>query len=95
MKAKTLVKTVRFEERREGGILYEYTLSVEESRRMASYGLSLYSVRVDMTDEGERTTAELNSVFSSSERAFRFFDRIVDNLVTPIDLPYVYEDEIL
>ncbi len=94
MKAQTLGTTVRYEERREGGLLYEYTLSVEESRRTASFGLPLYSVRVDLTENGVRTSARLDDAFASSERAFRFFDRAVENLVTPIDLPYVYEDEI-
>ena len=85
---------VRCEHRNADGIEYEYILSVRESERLASFRLPLYSVRVVMTDaNGERRDAELTDAFLSPTAAFSFFNRIVDNLATPIDLPFVFEDE--
>jgi hypothetical protein len=85
---------VRYEERACGGMRYEYRLSISESRKTASFGLRLYSVSVKLTDRrGVETEATLNEAFCDSERAFRFFNRIVENLATPIDLPYVFDDE--
>ena len=85
---------VRSERRNEDGNEYEYTLTVSESDKTASFRLPLYSIRVAMTTaDGQRREAELNDAFRSPRTAFTFFNRIVDNLATPIDLPFVYEDE--
>ena len=85
---------VRSERRQEDGNEYEYTLTVSESDKTASFRLPLYSIRVAMTTaDGQRREAELNDAFRSPRTAFTFFNRIVDNLATPIDLPFVYDDE--
>ena len=85
---------VRSEIRREDGIEYEYTLTVSESDKTASFRLPLYSIRVAMTTaDGQRREAELKDAIRSPRTAFSFFNRIVDNLATPIDLPFVYDDE--
>ena len=85
---------VRSEIRHEDGNEYEYTLTVSESDKTASFRLPLYSIRVAMTTaDGLRREAELSDAFRSPRTAFSFFNRIVDNLATPIDLPFVYEDE--
>lgn len=85
---------VRSEIRHEDGIEYEYTLTVSESDMTASFRLPLYSIRVAMTTaDGQRREAELSDAFRSPRTAFSFFNRIVDNLATPIDLPFVYDDE--
>ena len=87
---------VRCERRNEDGNEYEYTLTVRESDKTASFRLPLYSIRVAMTTaDGQRREAALNDVFLSPKAAFDFFNRIVDNLATPIDLPFVYEDEMV
>ena len=87
-------QTVREEKRTDNGIEYKYTLSVRRSDRTASYGLALYSIKVEMTDlTGAVSEASLVDAFRSAELAFRFFDRVVDNLATPIDLPFVFDDE--
>ena len=91
---KTKSETVRREQREAEGISYDYTLSVKRSERTASFRLPLYSVGVRIVDErGVESSAMLEDVFLSSESAFAFFDRIVENLATPIDLPFVFEDE--
>ena len=85
---------VRSERRNEDGNEYEYTLTVSESDKTVSFRLPLYSIRVAMTTaDGQRREAELNDAFRSPRTAFTFFNRIVDNLATPIDLVYIHEDE--
>ena len=39
------------------------------------------------------TRSDANDLFSDLSRASGFFDKIVDNLATPIDLAYIVEDE--
>ena len=87
---------VRCERRQSEGNEYEYTLTVRESNMTASFRLPLYSVQVAMTTEdGTRREARLTDAFLSQKMAFAFFNRIVENLATPIDLPFVYEDEMV
>lgn len=86
--------TVRCERRQTNDAEYEYILSVRVSERTASFGLQLYSISVTMTTaEGCRSESRLEDVFLSSRAAIAFFDKIVENLATPIDLPFVFEDE--
>ena len=76
--------------------VYRYTLSVTESRRVASYRLPLYSVAVHMTRaDGYETTAETGEVFADIGKAIVFYERMVEGLATPIGLPYILEDEIM
>ena len=84
---------VRTEERTSNGAVFQYRLTVRESDRVASFGIPLYSVAVEMTDRGNRTEACVRDCFSDAERAFVFFNKVVDHLATPIDLPYILEDE--
>ena len=92
---KSAVKEVlRRETRESDGARYVYTLSSGTGKSVASYSLTLYSVGIEMTDRnGKRTEASLDEIFTDSKRAFRFFNRLVENFATPIDLPYVLEDE--
>ena len=88
---KTVVKSLTKEC---DGAKYTYTLYAAEGKRVACFGLTLYSVKIEMTGkDGESTVSELNDVFVDSKRAFRFYEKLVKNLATPIDLPYVFEDE--
>ena len=88
-------KTIRKEERRADGYFYSYELIERKGRNMADFGMRLYSIRVNMTDDsGNVRMGEAKDVFSSKRKAYEFFDRIVDNLATPIDLKYIVEDEI-
>lgn len=87
---------VRKEEKSEDGYSYTYELLVRRGVRTADFGLSLYSIKISMTDpSGNRSEREATDVFSSSNEAVRFFDRLVRNLATPIDLCYVVEDEVI
>ena len=87
-------ETVRREVREANGAKYVYTLTAGEGQRVACFGLTLYSVSIEMTaNDGRITSSALDEIFVDSRRAIRFFDKLVSSLATPIDLPYVLEDE--
>ena len=84
------------EERREDGLHYTYELIRSEGKMTADWGLPLYSVRISMTDDsGNKTQKEAKDIFADEGRAYKFFDMLVRNLATPIDLGYVVEDELI
>lgn len=86
---------IRFEERFAGGYGYKYFLYECESARVASYGIPLYSIGVELTDaEGEVTRSETKDLFADLGKANSFFEKLVRGLATPIDLVYIVEDEI-
>ena len=85
---------LKSEVRQSEGRLYEYTLTVNRSPYTASYRLPLYSISVNLTDrDGIKSQRSAENAFVDPERALAFFDRLVENLATPIDLPYILEDE--
>ena len=95
MKNKISRRVVRHEEKFDKGYVYGYTLSVSESGRVASYKLPLYSISVELTDPaGDTTQAETRELFADIGKAISFFEKLVRNLATPIDLAYIVEDEI-
>ena len=92
---KTKDTVIRCEEREDGKNSYKYKLVMRESTRVASYRLPLYSILVEMRQEnGTVTSAETREVFADIGRAIIFFDKLVRNLATPIDLAYIVEDEL-
>lgn len=94
MSEKLCDRVLRKEERFDEGNSYSYELLMREGDTVADFKLPLYSIRVDMTDtEGHRRQADARDVFSNAEKAIAFFDKIVRNLATPIDLAYILEDE--
>ncbi len=94
MREKFKESTVKTERRTKDGIDYSYELTVKESTNLASYRLPLYSVAVKMESfDGEIATSEKSDVFADAGKALAFFDMLVENLATPIDLPYIIEDE--
>lgn len=78
----------------DNGILYRYVLYSSKSKRVASYSLSLYSIEVIMTKDGEVTKNTVEDIFSDVGKAVSFFEKISQNLATPIDLTYILEDRI-
>lgn len=93
-KEKTVDTTIRTEEREKDGIEYRYELIMRESAKVASYGIPLYTILIKMTQEnGETTSADTKEVFADAGKAIVFFEKLVNNLATPIDLPYIVEDE--
>ena len=75
------------------GAQYKYSLYMKESHRVASYKLPLYSIKIEMrSNDNGFTEAESGDIFSDLGKASVFFDRLVDNLATPYNLPYIIED---
>ncbi len=89
MREQTYV-TVFSEERRKDGCFYQYRLLSRKDDNEEIY--SLFAIM--KTSSGEETSAMAYDVFRSLEQARAFFLRIVSFLATPINLPYVVEDEI-
>lgn len=95
IKKKAEGRLIRAEERRDEGRIYEYSLKVRVSEEVASYRLPLYSLCIDLTDEyGVKTSSAVENAFVDLDAASSFFDILVENLATPIDLPYILEDEL-
>ena len=96
MKETEEITIIRTESREKDGIDYKYALSLKENKRTDCYGIGLYSISVEMTkpDSGVTTHSEARDLFSDEQKATRFFEKIVENLATPIDLAYVVEDEL-
>jgi hypothetical protein len=82
--------------RSDGGYNYEYVLSSRTSSELSSFHLPLYTVTVKLTDpDGRVTESVAKDLFSNASHALDFFKKVSDSLVTPIDLAYVIEDELL
>lgn len=93
----TMVKetTIRENEITDNEATYRYMLTMNESRRVASYRIPLYSISVEMTKHtGEKTEAVAKDIFADIGKAVVFFDKIVQNKATPLNLYYIIEDEI-
>ena len=87
---------IKKEEIADGGYSYTYELLLRRGVRTADFGLPLYSIKISMTDpSGNTSQREANDVFANSNQATQFFDKLVRNLATPIDLCYVVEDEVI
>lgn len=73
-----------------------YNLLMKESKRVASYGIPLYSVSVELCDEfGNITTAVTKDIFSDVGKAMVFFENVVKSRATPRELPYIAEDALV
>ena len=98
MKKKTKVTETVIDEKRveADGLTYTYALLKREGKRVSNFRIPLYSIKVGLTDElGKYTAAETDELFCDLGKAMVFYDRLVRNLATPIDLCYVVEDEIM
>lgn len=90
---KTTDTVIRCETRVDGEDTYVYRLIMKESVSLASYRITLYSVSVEFYgSDGQRTEGEIRDAFADPGRAILFFEMLVNNLATPIDLPYILED---
>ncbi len=89
----TNASCIRCVTRDKDGSQFKYSLYMKESHRVASYKLPLYSIRIEMnSNEGDYTEAESGEIFSDLGKASVFFDRLVENLATPLNLVYILED---
>ena len=95
MKNKLYEKLIRKVEREADGFSYTYELTCREANEVAAFRLPLYSIHISLCDpDGYHRQSTAKDVFANLGKAESFFDKIVKNLATPIDLMYVLEDEI-
>ena len=93
-KEKTENTVIRRDLRSDGEYDFSYELLMKESRRVASFGIPLYSIRIEMRDnQGNTTSADIKDAFADAGKAIVLYEKIVRNLATPIDLAYIHEDE--
>lgn len=88
------INVIRDVTRTDNGIIYRYVLFSSKSEQVASFNIPLYSIEVSMTKDGELTKSVAKELFADVGKAISFFEKLADNLATPIDLPYVIEDRI-
>ena len=93
---KTADTVIRTEVKECDGAKYKYELIMRKNTRLISFKMPLYSIKIEMTDEfGKMTSAETGELFSNSEKAISFFEKLAKHLATPIDLAYIVEDELV
>ena len=93
---KTIItdNVIRREIREVDGAKYFYTLIMKKSNKVASYMLPLYSIEIEMIDsDGKVTRARTHDLFADVGKAISFFKKLYENLATPLNLPYILEDE--
>ena len=95
MRKSQIIGTLIKNELREiDGATYSYSLIMKESKNVASYRLPLYSIEIEMTDiDGNNTSARTCELFADVGKAISFFKKLYENLATPLNLPYILEDE--
>ena len=93
MNSQSNILTLRKEKREFQDSIYNYELSAENTddfKKSTCYGIS-----IELICNGGKTTCFKKQKFKNEEKATEFFNMIVENLVTPLNLPYVIKDEIL
>lgn len=94
-KERTTDTVIRTDIKQDGEYIYRYELIMKQGEGVASWRIPLYSIKVYMTDEdGNTTEGDVKDVFADVGKAVIFYEKIVRNLATPIDLIYTLEDEI-
>ncbi len=83
---------IRREEIFEPGIVYRYELILSEGNDTASFGIKLYEINTEMEIDGARTSYRSGGLFSNEEKGVSFFEKLVENRATPINIPYIIED---
>ena len=88
-------RAIREERRVLDGVIYVYKLLLNEGVRYSTIGIPLDSIEVEMENikDGKLTNARAGELFSEEKKANAFFEKLVRNLATPIDLCYIVEDE--
>jgi hypothetical protein len=90
----TTDKILRKDVKEADGTRYTYRLVMCESNKVASFKIPLYSVEVEMIDSyGNTTSARTGELFADVGKAISFYKKLCDNLATPLNLPYILEDE--
>ncbi len=94
-KERTTDTVIRTDTRQDKEYTYRYELIMKRGEGVASWRIPLYSIRVYMSDEkGKTSEGDIKDIFADLGKAVIFYEKVVRNLATPIDLVYALEDEI-
>ena len=93
MNSQSNIVTLRKEKREFADLSYCYELSTENTEDFKKS--NCFCISIELRCNGSKTTCFKKQKFKCEEKANEFFDMIVENLVTPLNLPYVIADEIL
>ena len=80
--------------RSDAGADYIYRLYENTPKRIGRMELTLYSVYIRMKKDGMNYENILDGVFADVGKALTFYNSLVENLASPIDLNYVFEDRL-
>ena len=79
----------------ENGAKYTYTLLLKRVKRRYAPKLPSYSVMIEMkSEDGRITSAESGYIFVDLGKAIVFYERLIEHLCTPLNLPYILCDSI-
>jgi hypothetical protein len=83
---KSSKNVLRKDKRIHNGDEYNYSLAISDGNG--------YLISIKMKyDGGKKSEASANAVFTDSEKAIRFYEKLIRNLATPIDLSYILDDD--
>ena len=81
---------IKSQSREKDGIKYSYTLVMNDEVSTPT----LHTVKIRMkSNDGSINTYAKEEIFAAQASAVAFLDKLVDNLATPINLPFVIADE--
>lgn len=94
-KERTTDTVIRTDTRESDGYRYRYELIMKQGDGVATWRIPLYSIKVHLTHpDGTCTSRDVRDVFADAGKALLFYEKVLRNLATPIDLIYALEDEI-
>ena len=78
----------------DGKTEYRYELMLCYKSIGGSAPIPIYSISAEMIINGIRTFYRTGDLFTCEKKARSFFDKITEKLATPLNMPYVIEDEL-
>ncbi len=93
-KSKAIKSVIKEDVICDGEYRYIYRLYENAARKIGKASLTLYSIEIEMECEEVCSKSEISEIFADVGKALTFYNSLVENLVTPINLHYVLEDSI-
>lgn len=89
-------KTVLCLQKKIGLTLFRYTVGERRNAEKERNGKEsyLYSIYVEYESEGNATCAFVTDFSDTKVRALSFCEQLARELVTPLSLPFIYEDSL-
>lgn len=91
-KFKAIKTIIKEDVKTDGKYTLTYRLYENAPRKIGRMSLSLYSIEIESESENSITKSEISEIFSDIGKALTFYNSLVENLATPINLHYILED---